>query len=310
MKRSCCHGYIWAGAMLWVSTACGGSLPPPDVTPGQAGAASSDASDERGMDGRPSPSDTSSTSSSGAAPDTSFVIEARLRARRIQNGRSITFDDVHSGDSVIDGDRLQLSVRASKDAYLYLAFCSQHVKDPRYHGLTVFPENGGIRMVADKTVMVPARTAEIILDDKPGKETLYLILSRAELAYTDSGLADVIAAARQGRETADCEGPLRGATAGLYNSNKPRRSWSRGRRGSVDSKPLPAAGRAKPPARSANTGADRPVVEIERGGDIISKEEAQSGVEPDLDGIVILRYELQHDPAPPANPQSGAPASP
>ncbi|HEX7843762.1 MAG TPA: hypothetical protein VF469_40085 [Kofleriaceae bacterium] len=210
----------------------------------------------------------------------------------------------------MDGDRLQLSVRASRDAYLYLAFCSQHAGDPQYHGLSVFPESGGIRMIADETVTVPGKTAEILLDDKPGQETLYLIVSRAELSHADAGLSDVIASARQGKETVDCGAPLRGAMAGPSRSNKLRRSGNGGRRGSADSKPPPAAGRARPPVRAANTDADRPVVEIERGGDIVVHEGAQSGIEADIDGIVILRYDLEHAPAPLADRQSGDPASP
>lgn len=331
MTRSRCNGYLRAGAVLWVSAACGGSLPPPSVTSGHVVTASSAAApsatssaappgaapDERGMDATPAasgaPLDTSSNRSPAAAPEASLVVEARLRARRIQNGRSITFDDVRSGDRVIDGDRLQLSVRASQDAYLYLAFCSQHAGDPRHPGLSVFPDTGGIRMVANQAVTVPAGTGEIILDDKPGRETLYLILSRAELARADAGLAGVIAAARQGRETVDCGAQLSSAMAGPYKGNKPHRGWkggwNGGRRGSADSKPPPAAGRARPPVRAANPEVDRPVVEIERGGDISLDGGTQSGVAADLDGIVVLRYELEHDPAPLAHGQTPAPAS-
>lgn len=312
MTRSRCNRYIWAGAMLWVSAACGGSPRPPVATPGQAGAASRDAPDERGMNVKPAPSGAPSATPSNppSAPDDSFVVEARLRARRIQDGRSITFDDLRSGDRVMGGDLLQLSVRASKDAYLYLAFCSQHAADPRYHGLSVFPEQGGVRMIADETVTIPAGTAGILLNDEPGQETLYLIASRVELSHADSGLVAVIAAARQGRETVDCGAPLRSAMAGPSRTDKPRRSGSRARRGSGDSRTPPAAGRAKPPVRAATTEADRPVVEIERGGEIAFEEGAQSGVEADLAGIVILRYELKHEPARPADRRSGAPASP
>src|SRR5262249_25706664 len=141
----------------------------------------------------------------------------------------------------------------------------------------------------------------IRLDDKPGRETLYLIASRAELSYADSGLADVIAAARQGRETVDCGAPLRSAVAGPSTSPQPRRNGSRGARGSADSTPPTGAGHARPPVRPAPPQPDRPVVEIERGGEIAFHEGTQPGVGADLDGIVILRYELKHVPAPPAH---------
>ena len=308
MTRSRCHGYVWAGAMLWGSAACGGSPPPPGAIPGQASTASSGAPDARGMDVKPAPSGAPSEipSPSGAAPDAPFVVEARLRAHRTRNGRTITFDDVHSGDSVLDGDRLQLSVRASGQAYLYLGFCSQHAGDPRYHGLSVFPETGSIQIMAHETVTVP--TTEIVLDNKPGQETLYLIVSRVELSDADAELANVIAIARQGKETVDCGAPLHSAMAGPSKGGKLRPDRSGGGRGSADPKPRPAAG-PKPPARPANTGGGRPPVDIERGGDIVSKEGAQPGVEADLEGIVVLRYELQHAPAPPANRPSGAHAS-
>ena len=218
-------------------------------------------------------------------------------------------DDLRSGDSVMDGDELRLSVRTSTDAYLYLAFCSPQTAPSQYHGLSVFPEKSGIRLIANQTVIVPSKKKGITLDNKPGRETLYLIASRAELSYSDSGLADVIAAARQGKDTVDCGAPLRSAMAGPSKTYKPRRGWSRGTRGSTDSTPPPAAGRVKPPGRAANTQPDRPNVEIERGGALVLQEGAQPGVENDLDEIVILRYELNHEPAPPERSQSAMPAS-
>src|SRR4051812_772002 len=81
--------------------------------------------------------DAESTRSNAASSDhghgsLGFVLESALRARRVHNGRPVMSLELSNGDSVIDGDRLQVSIRTSQDAYLYLAFCSQHAKDPRY----------------------------------------------------------------------------------------------------------------------------------------------------------------------------------
>ena len=119
----------------------------------------------------------------------------------------------------MDGDRLQLSVQTSKDGYLYLAFCSQHAKDPRYQGLSVFPRQGGIPMVANQPTLAPDKNAEIVLDSNPGQETLYLILSRNELSHADNSLADVLATAREGRATSDCGTPFQAAIGGTRRAN-------------------------------------------------------------------------------------------
>lgn len=232
----------------------------------------------------------------GRAP-LGFVLESTLRARRIRNGRPTMFLDLSNGATVIDGDRLQVSIRTSQDVYLYLAFCSQNAKDPRYSGLKVFPEQGAIRATAYETTIVPDRAAEIVLDNKPGQETLYLILSRLELSSADSGLAQVLAAARQGNQSADCGTPFRAAVAGLRKEGKPNAVWSgklrarEGRRGSTDAAP-------GAPKR-ATTGAEQdPVVEIQRGGDIVWNDGLSMGLDADPDGIVILRYGLTHVAAP------------
>jgi hypothetical protein len=217
-----------------------------------------------------------------AGSDTLFVLETRLRARRTQYGQPITLDEVRSGDTVQDGDRLQLSVRTSKDGYLYLAFCSPQARDPRYRGLSVFPdEGGGIPMVANQPTLAPARDGEIVLDNQPGQEALYLILSRHELSRADAGLADVLAAARRGRETTDCGAPFQAAVAGSRKGTIRRRGWNGGQREASAARPTPSSDLGKP------------VVEIQRGG-YVEFGGTQSGVEADPDGVVVLRYELQH----------------
>jgi hypothetical protein len=220
----------------------------------------------------PEPVTSATTPSPGspvAGSNTPFVLETRLHARRTQpNGQSITLDEIRSGDIVLDGDRLRVSVRTSKDGYLYLAFCSQQARDPRYRGLIVFPDEGSeIPVAANQSTLAPTNAA-IVLDDQPGPEALYLILSRDKLSRADAGLADVLAAARRGRE--DCGAPFQAAVAGSRKGNgRPRQASA-----------APAA---------PNPGLGKPVVEIQRGMRMVFGSFAA-----DPDGIVVLRYDLEH----------------
>jgi hypothetical protein len=220
-----------------------------------------------------------------------FVLESTLRARRIHHGRSAMLLELSNGATVIDGDRLQVSIRTSQDAYLYLAFCSQHAKkDPRYSGLKVFPDDGALHVRAYEPTIAPDKAAEIVLDDKPGQESLYLILSRGELSSADSELTQVLASARQGIQGADCGSPLRATAAGSRIEHKA---------GKVRSVTLqPRGGRPVPAGALKRAGREEdPVVEIQRGGDIVWNNGAME-LGADAEGIVILRYGLTHVAAP------------
>jgi hypothetical protein len=299
MTRSRCNGVICATATLWMAAACGGAPLAAATTPGLTGTNSGEPHDgARGMDVQFAPWASTETPAAGSpvvGSDAPFVVEARLRARRTQHGKPITLDEIRSGDIVLDGDRLQLSVRTSRDAYLHLAFCSQHGNDPRYRGLSVFPDQGAIPVVANQTTLAPARdgkTGEIVLDNQPGQETLYLILSRNELSRADAGLADVLAAARRGRETTDCGAPFEATVAGIRKGNTGYRGWNGGQREARAAQPVRHSGAEYAPSPDPG----KPVVQIQRGG-YVEFGGVQSGVEADPDGIVILRYDLKHIPA-------------
>lgn len=291
-----CNRVACASAALWMVAACGGAPPATGTTPGLAGTGSGVPPDRtRGMNVEFAPGsfpETPSTGSSVAGSDAPFVLETRLRARRTQDGQSITLDEIRNGDIVQDGDRLQLSVRTSKDGYLYLAFCSQRTRNSLYHGLSVFPDKGGgIPMVANQPTLAPARDGkigEIVLDDQPGPEALYLILSRKELSRADTGLADVLAAARRGRQTTDCGASFQAAIAGSRKGDTEHRDWNGGQR---EARALPVPASRAGYASKLNLG--KPVVQIQRGG-YVEFGGISSGVEADPDGIVVLRYELKH----------------
>jgi hypothetical protein len=283
-------------AALGMVAACGGAPPATGTASGLTGTNSGEPPDgTRGMDVQFAPWASTETPSAGVlvtGSDAPFVLEIRLGVRRIPHGQPVTLDDVRSGDIVLDGDRLQVSVRTSRDAYLYLAFCSQHAGDPRYPGLSVFPDQGGIRVIANQPTLAPARggkIGEIVLDDQPGQEALYVILSRNELSRADAGLADVLAAARRGRETTDCGARFESAVTGSRKGNTGHRGWNGGSRKSRAAQPVPHSGAESAPSPDPG----RPVVQIQRGG-YVEFGGVQSGVEADPDGIVILRYELKH----------------
>jgi hypothetical protein len=225
-----------------------------------------------------------------AAPALGFVLESALRARRLHRGQPDLLLELGNGMTVIHGDRLQIATRTSSDAYLYLAFCSQHASDPRFAGLKVFPDRGAIRVRAYETTIAPDRAAEIVLDDQPGQEMLYLIFSRVELSRADSELADAIAAARRGSQSADCGQPFHAAPPGRARDPGPARVWS-GKPRAAGQPPASGNTRGKPKATAPE---DDPVVEIQRGGDIVWNDGAPVGVDTDPDGIVILRFALNH----------------
>jgi hypothetical protein len=232
-----------------------------------------------------------------ASPATSrpFVLEHGLHARRTVGGDSITLDDVVTGHSVlVSGDRLQLSIRTSQRGYLYVAFCSQHDTGARVHGFSVFPAKGSIELTPDVERIVPSIKEEIKLDDHPGRETIFIVVSKTELSRSDSRLANILHGARQGADAADCDS-LQRVAAG------------------------PAKPAAKPAPRPANRGVSLlhdppshrppPVATIERGVDIVLNpdlagsdrgEDADSAAPPARpvdagpDGIVVLRYDFRH----------------
>jgi len=220
------------------------------------------------------------------APDQPFVLDTRLRVHRSQGTRSVNLDELRSGDVVMDGDRLQLSARTSSDGYLYLAFCSQRTQVPGIPELSVFPEQGEIRLIANQTTSVPAK---LVVDNHPGLETLYLIVSRQELSQSDARLAEVLAIARRERSATECGAQFRGAIGG------PRgRPASNGH----SSAALQDAQRDEShrEAHIAIPSHNKPTVT--RGFEAVW-DDAQPGVNADADGVVVLRYEFTHVPRPP-----------
>jgi hypothetical protein len=107
------------------------------------------------------------------------------------------------------GDHIQVFAQTTEDTYMYLAFCAED------RHLVVFPSRGSISTPAGTTTVAPDKDASLVVDDHLGSETLYVILSRADLVSTDPRLADAIHAAQSGEAAADCgPGFQRAVTSG------------------------------------------------------------------------------------------------
>ncbi len=214
------------------------------------------------------------------APEPPFVLDAQLKVHRRQGGRSITLEERRSGEIIMDGDQLQLSAKTSSDGYLYLAFCSLRSQIKGLPGLSVFPSQGEIRLNANQTTPVPA---EIIVDNHPGPETLYVIFSRSKLSQSDARLAEVLTIEQRKQSTAECGTQFRRAIEGS--------------RGEITSGELKGAQRGGRSEGDDAARRDKPAVA--RGFEVTSAN-VPPGVDADADadGIVVLRYEFTHVPRP------------
>lgn len=106
------------------------------------------------------------------------------------------YHDLHDGEQVMSGDRIHVVIRTSYDAYVYLAFCARH-------HLTVYPSPRGIRTRAGARLEIPS-PGELVIDDEPGTEILYVIVSEDELSDADPRLAQALKAPPAGRIATDC----------------------------------------------------------------------------------------------------------
>jgi hypothetical protein len=174
---------IFIGSSIVMAAACAIAAPP--VQPQAQDAASPErggsdppgvGSDERGL----------------AVESAPFTLQIGLR---IQGSKERPLSD---GDTVMAGDHIQVFAQTTEDAHMYLAFCTED------RNLVVFPSHGSISTPAGTTTVAPGKDASLVVDDQLGSETLYVILSRADLVSTDPRLAGAIHAAQSGEVAADC----------------------------------------------------------------------------------------------------------
>jgi hypothetical protein len=134
-------------------------------------------------------------------------------ALQVRRSRTEVAHELHDGDQVRSGDRIRISVQTSVDAYLYLAFCS-------HHGITRYPASGGIRTRAGVLAVAPADGGDLVIDDEPGTEVLYVVVSTSELAVADPRLAAALAPTRPSTRAQDC-GPALDASLRSPPSSTP-----------------------------------------------------------------------------------------
>lgn len=180
--------------------------------------------------------------------------------------------ELRNGDLVQSGDRLQLKIVSKTDSHLYLAYCNAK------GSLAWFPPRGSLLAKADTLVTVPAERASIVMDDNPGPESLYALVSQQELSLADHELSQLIESSRAGGETRktdearDCQRPFIKRSP----TKKPNKK-----------------GRRTPPAGAASA-APAPTVELIRGGYIVWDDPQQVTARVDASGIAILRYAFTH----------------
>jgi hypothetical protein len=186
---------------------------------------------------------------------------------------------------------------------MYLAFCAED------RNLVVFPSHGSISAPAGMTTVAPGKDASLVVDGRLGSETLYVILSRADLVTTDPRLADAIHTAQPGEAAADC-GPrfqlavTAGSPAEAAEAHAgPAPESGAGRRPPQDRRGGPRridhAGAGVPGDSSLRhvSSADddeRPLVTIERGMYVGQNGLMEVTISADANGIAILRYRFDH----------------
>jgi len=314
MGRLC----VFVPWLVWAGGACGGAPNIHDRRPqvrndtrqANAAAAGGDGTADTPVSDRTRGAEVSS------AP---LILDVALHVRGSRTGV------LPDGADIASGDRMQVEVVTSRDAHLHVAFCDRNQQ------IAVYPRTGSILARANEPTFAPSRAKEIVLDNNPGAEALYVIVSQHEA--DDPRLAAAIAEARPGGEAVDCGRRLRAAMV----SDKPKQtpgkvtaSHERAQRASVDapgSQPaLPDRGIARPsdagekrtPRGGRGAGASpvvvgaearkHPAPRIERGAYVVFRgvvgvaAGTDDGDDPDgdadPDAIAILRYGLNHIAAP------------
>jgi hypothetical protein len=140
---------------------------------------------------------------------TALRFDHAVRVLRSTSGR----ERIRHEDGVLtSGDRIEVEVRPAENAYLHLAFCTNHT-------LVIHPPSGGIPVRGGTFTHAP----RLVADDDPGSEVLYLILSRTSTAMTAARLAAAVASA-ENRTLTRCDpllpapGPARGNDGAAYEA--------------------------------------------------------------------------------------------
>lgn len=106
---------------------------------------------------------------------------------RMRDGR-----DLGHGSTVYSGDRFEILVRLERPAYVYLL--------QFYDGSSeiLYPAPGQTRAHRPGLVRIPGRSDEwVSVDDNPGEETLYIVISGQPMAQVDAYVAETLGTVRR-----------------------------------------------------------------------------------------------------------------
>lgn len=202
---------------------------------------------------------------------------------------------LRTGDEVTSGDGIQVAVKPTVDAHVYVAYCD------RSRQLTIFPSDGGIEAKAGMIAYAPAGEAHIILDDQVGPEVLYVIASRKPLDVADPKLAAAISRIRPDASVECGDSFDRVLDKGkpvASNAGTPQHPEPGADQPPQSSAPPPAA--SQPAVPRPNTAQPRhasripPPAELQRGGFIRWGSMGVVSAGGDHDDIVVLRYGFTH----------------
>jgi hypothetical protein len=206
-------------------------------------------------------------------------LEFDYRLQVFPSGREIP-DPLREGATLMSGDRIDVLVQPSDDSYLYLAFCTRH-------GFLVRPSPSGILARAGTLTHGP----RLIADDDPGREVLYVILSREQISSTAPKLWAALERSSPGHARPACAVPAPPASSVSFGepprpyppspksepsgTRPPQPTTPRPDPGSVGPKPMPPSGSFPqstnaPPDSTPIRGPDGPQVVVDEDDDDIA----------------------------------------
>jgi hypothetical protein len=193
-----------------------------------------------------------------------------------------------SGETLVSGDRVELSALASGDAHLYLFFCDANRQ------LTRLPRESSFALRArQREPHIPPDTM-LRIDHSVGKEALYVLASRHALEQADPRLKAALDAARPDEPKHDCGEEFERAMAGLSVASPPATNSSAAGPPVASSSAATTETKRRPPQPPRKPPTESIRVELVRG---MFAEERLSGsvvATSGKDGIVVLRYGFDH----------------
>jgi hypothetical protein len=141
-----------------------------------------------------------------APTDSAAVFDLEVSGSVLLAGSSATSPLVAT-TTIHDGDRVYITVKTSKKATIFVAYC-----DTEQH-MSIYPPKGDALLVAspDTPVRIP-REDYFTADKHKGTEGLFVIAASVDIDQADPRLAEQLKAARDSDHAPSCEGSAFGQT--------------------------------------------------------------------------------------------------